>query len=113
MFGLDTLHTLNLFLSRDVGHDATKATGFSYAWQSLIQTHPLVSPGVEFYGSIPDLAHAGPASQQQHYVGPVLVGAASFAPYGKLKYEVGYLFGLTTAAGRGAVRWKLEYEIAF
>ena len=25
VFGLDTLHTLNLFLSRDVGHDATKA----------------------------------------------------------------------------------------
>ncbi len=59
VFGLDTLHTLNLFLSRDVGHDATKDTGFQYAWQSLILTHPLISPGVEFYGIIPDLAHAG------------------------------------------------------
>ena len=113
VFGLDTLHTLNLFLSRDVGHDATRATGFFYAWQSLIQTHPLISPGVEFYGNIADLAHAGPAARQQHYVGPVLAGAASFAPYGQLQYEVGYLFGLTPAAGRGAARWKLEYGIAF
>ena len=113
VFGLDTLHTLNLFLSRDVGHDATKATGFSYAWQSVIHAHPLISPGVEFYGSIDDIAHAGPTAQQQHYVGPVLVGAANLAPYGKLKYEVGYLFGLTPASGRSAIRWKLEYEIAF
>jgi hypothetical protein len=113
VFGLDTVHTLNVFLSRDVGHDATRQTGLSYAWQSLLRTHPLISPGVEVYGSIADIAHAGPTAQQQHLVGPVLVGAASFAPYGKLKYEVGYLFGLTPASGRGAIRWRLEYEIAF
>jgi|SRR5215472_7960730 hypothetical protein len=112
VFGLDTVHTLNLFLSRDLGHDATKATAFSYAWQSLILTHPLLSPGVEFYGTIDDLAHAGP-SAQQHSVGPVLVGAVNFAPYGKLKYEVGYQFGLTQATPHSAVRWKLEYELAF
>jgi hypothetical protein len=113
VLGIDTVHTVNLFLSRDIGHDATKATGFSYAWQSLVRTHPLISPGIEFYGSIPDIAHAGPVSQQQHWVGPVLAGAANFAPYGKVKYEVGYLFGLTPASGRSAVRWMLEYEIAF
>ena len=112
VLGLDTVHTLNLFLSRDTGHDATKATGwFPPAWQSLILTHPFISPGVQFYGTIPDIAHAGPTAQQQHYVGPVLAGAASFAPYGKLNYEVGYLFGLTPASGRSAVRWRLEYEI--
>jgi hypothetical protein len=113
VLGLDTLHTVNIFFSRDVGHDATKATAFSYAWQSLILTHPLISPGVEFYGTIDDLAHPGPTSQQQHSVGPVLAGAVNFAPYGKLKYEVGYQFGLTPAFGRGGVRWKLEYEIVF
>lgn len=111
--GVDSVHTLNLFLSRDVGHGASKETGFSYAWQSLIYTHPLISPGVEFYGFISDIAHAGPTSQQEHLVGPVLAGAASLAPFGKLRYEVGYLFGLTPASGHGAVRWKLEYEIAF
>ena len=113
VLGLDTLHTLNVFLSRDVGHDSSKATGFEYAWQSLILTHPLISPGIELYGTIDDIAHPGPTAQQQHLVGPVLVGAVSFSPYGKLKYEVGYLFGLTPASGHGAVRWKLEYEIAF
>jgi len=113
VFGLDTVHTLNLFLSRDVGHDATRQTGFSYAWQSLVLTSPLISPGIEFYGFIPDLAHAGPTQQQEHLVGPVLAGAVSLSPYGKLKYEIGYLFGLTPTSGRSAIRWKLEYEIVF
>lgn len=114
VFGVvDTLHTLNLFVTRDIGHDATRQTGFSYAWQSLVLTHPLISPGIEFYGFVPDLAHFGPVAQQQHLVGPVLAGAVNFSPYGKVKYEVGYLWGLTPTSGRSAIRWRLEYEIVF
>jgi hypothetical protein len=113
VFGIDTLHTLNVFLTRDVGHDASKATGLQLAWQSVAQLRPLIAPGFEYYGIIDDIAHAGPSSQQQHLIGPVLTGAYNFAPYGKLKYEVGYLIGLTPASGRSAIRWRLEYEIAF
>ena len=113
VFGLDTLHTLNVFLSRDVGHDASKATGLQIAWQSVALLKPLFAPGFEYYGIIDDIAHPGPSSEQQHFIGPVLTGAVRLAPYGKLKYEVGYLFGLTPASGRSAIRWKLEYEIVF
>jgi hypothetical protein len=113
VFGIDSLHTLNLVLGRDVGHDASKSTGMQIAWQSVAEITPLIAPGFEYYGIIDDIAHPGPASQQQHLIGPVLTGGYSLAPYGKLKYEVGYLFGLTPAAGRGAVRWRLEYEMSF
>jgi hypothetical protein len=113
VFGIDTLHTLNVLLSRDVGHDASRATGLQVSWQSVAELTPLIAPGFEYYGIIEDIAHPSPSSQQQHLIGPVLTGAKSFAPYGKLKYEVGYLFGLTPASGRSAVRWKLEYEITF
>ena len=82
VLGVNTLHTLNLFLTHDVGHNSSKATGFEYAWQSLVLTHPLINPGIEFYGTIDDLAQAGPTSQQQHYVGPVLVGGVSSRPMG-------------------------------
>jgi hypothetical protein len=111
--GLDTRHTLNVLFSHDVGAFAARATALDLAWQSVIRVTPLVAPGFEYYGTIDDLAHAGRYNQQQHFVGPVLTGAQSLAPYGKLKYEVGYLFGLTTATPSGAVRWRLEYEIAF
>ena len=38
---------------------------------------------------------------------------ASRAPYGDVKYELGYLLSLTRATEQGAVRWRLEYEIPF
>jgi hypothetical protein len=114
LLGLNTLHTVNLFLSHDVGANASRATGFSYAWQSIALRHPLLSPGIEFYGSIPDLGNSGPYNRQFHMVGPVLVGAHNFGNHlGKIKYEVGYQFGLTSNSPTGAVRWRLEYEIAF
>jgi len=62
---------------------------------------------------INDFAAPGKLADQQHRIGPVLVGLQNLAPYGKLKYEVGYQFGLTQATERGAVRWRLEYEIPF
>ena len=35
------------------------------------------------------------------------------SPYGELEYRAGYLWGLTPAPGRSAIRWRLEYEITF
>jgi hypothetical protein len=113
IFGFDSLHTFNLFFTHDVGHNASHATGLELAWQSRLLLNPYVDPAFEYYGFIDDVAHAGPFSQQQHFIGPVAVGAVNFSPYGKVKYEVGYMFGLTPASPRGAIRWKLEYEIAF
>jgi hypothetical protein len=63
-------------------------------------------------GSVPKL------SQQQLLVGPVGVGALrldqlGLGHAGKVKYEIGWLFGATPASPRGALRWRLELEIPF
>lgn len=113
VLGVDTAHKLNVLFSRDVGPNSSKATGLFVAWQSVALLHPLFAPGFEYYGIIDDISHAGTFNQQQHFVGPVLTGEQSFSPFGKLKYEVGYLFGMTTATPKGSVRWKLEYEFVF
>jgi len=113
VLGVDTRHTLNLFVSRGVGPYAVRETGFDVAFQSVALLTPLFAPGFEYYGTIENLGHASTYNRQQHFVGPVLTGAQSFSPWGKLKYEVGYQFGLTTATPNGAIRWKLEYEIVF
>lgn len=113
VLGVDSLHTLNVFLFHDVGHNASHATGMQVAWQSRLFLNPYIDPAIEYYGIFDNLGHAGAFDQQQHFVGPVAVGDLSFSPYGKVKYEVGYMFGLTPATPRGAIRWKLEYEIAF
>jgi len=113
LFGLDTRHTLNLFLDREIGHDSRDGIGFAGAWQSVWRASPLFAPGFEAYSFIDDLAHAGRFSTQYSSLGPVIVGAGELGRFGALRYEIGYQFGLSSGAPRGAVRWKLEYEIAF
>jgi len=108
-----TLHTVNLLFERQIGLHRTDATDFSPAWQSRWRLHGLFEPGFEYYGEIADIASPGKPADQQHRIGPVAVGAFDTAGLGKLKYEVGYLFGLTRGTESGAVRWKLEYEISF
>jgi hypothetical protein len=111
--GVDTLHTLNVLFEKEVGHQAEPATPLLVAWQSRLRLDSRFEPGVEFYGAVDDLAHLGKLADQRHRVGPMIAGLYSFPPYGKIKYELGYLFGLTRATENGAVRWRLEYEIAF
>ena len=111
--GFGALHTLNLLFTRTVGNNRTDATQLFTAWQSRLLINPLIQPGFEYYGQVNEIINPGKLADQQHRIGPVLVGLNNFAPYGKLKYEVGYLFGLTDATPRGTVRWRLEYEIPF
>jgi high-affinity iron transporter len=110
--GISALHTVNLLFKRTVGNNRTDATEFDPAWQSRLLVNPLLQPGFEYYGQINQIVNPGNADQQ-HRLGPVLVGLSNFAPYGKLKYEVGYLFGLTDATPRGTARFRLEWEVPF
>ncbi len=111
--GYGLLHTLNLLFDKEVGPYATQRTGFEPRWQSRVLLNPFFEPGFEFYGNIDNLAQAGKFNDQQYNIGPMFAGGYNFAPYGKIKYELGYLFGITPATPRGAVRWKFEYEIPF
>ena len=43
----------------------------------------------------------------------MIVGLYNMYRYGKIKYEIGFDFGLTKATEKGAVRWRLEYEKPF
>ena len=120
LFGLDlghdTLHTLNLFVNKQIGSGHQDATPLSIAWQSRLRLNPFFEPGFEYYGQISSIAGASTLDQEapvQHRLGPVLVGQYNLEGLGKLKYELGYLFGLNIATERGALRWRLEYEKAF
>jgi hypothetical protein len=113
VFGQDTLHTLNVLFTKEVGRNRTDATPFLLAWQSRVRLHPLFEPGIELYSEINDIESPGKLADQQHRVGPMFAGLYHMYSYGKIKYEAGYLFGLTRATEKGAVRWRLEYEIPF
>jgi hypothetical protein len=113
VFGIDTVHTLNLLVTKEAGPHHSDDTPLLVAWQSRLRVNPLFEPGVELFSQIDNITSPGKLAEQQHRLGPMFAGAYSLAPHGNLKYEVGYLFGLTHATEQGTVRWRLEYEIPF
>lgn len=117
LFGLDlghdTLHTLNLFFSKEVGRNRQDATPLAIAWQSRLRINQYFEPGFEYYGNLSSVSGVSSGSPLQHRLGPALVGQYNMFEYGKIKYEAGYLFGLNQATERGTIRWRLEYEKAF
>jgi hypothetical protein len=112
-------HTVNLFFTRQLGPDQTsQRLDFSYAWQSRWNVWEPLSPAVEVYGDTGTLGNAPAFSRQELRMGPVAVGALKLnqlglGQAGKIKYEIGWLFGATPATARGTLRWRLELEIPF
>ena len=114
-----TTHTLNLFVSRQLGPDQdSQGLDFSYAWQSRWNIWAPLSPALEIYGEPGTLGSMPRLSQQQLLAGPVAIGSLNLNSLGlghagKLKYEIGWLFGLTPATAAGTLRWRLEAELPF
>ena len=114
-----TSHLMNLFLTRQLGpNQTTQGLAFTYAWQSRWNLWAPLSPAIEIYGDSGILGRSPRLSQQQLLVGPVAVGRISLNELGlgnggKVKYEVGWLFGATQASASGTLRWRLELEIPF
>jgi hypothetical protein len=112
-------HTVNLFLTRELGpNQDTHGLDFSYAWQSRYNIWEPLSPAIEIYGDSGVIGRSPKLSQQQLLIGPVAVGALSLhdlgiGKAGKVKYELGWLFGATDASPQGTLRWRLELEIPF
>ena len=114
-----TTHTVNLFLTRELGpNQDTQGLDFTYAWQSRWNLWAPLSPAVEIYGDGGVVGRSPRLNQQQLLVGPVGVGSLrmdqlGLGHAGKLKYEIGWLFGATEASPNGTLRWRLEVEIPF
>lgn len=110
------LNTLNLYIQNEVGAGASNANTFQYAWQTRYRLDTLFQPGLEIYGQIDDLNHPGKLSEQQLRAGPMFAGSYNLGQVGgrgKIKYEVGYLFGVTDATEDRTLRTRLEYEVPF
>jgi hypothetical protein len=110
----DWLATANLFLDKEVGANAGGGAGLEYAAQLRYRWRRWLEPGIEAYGEPGELARFLPGEQQTHQLGPVITGHLRLDGVpGRLKYELGYLFGLTAGTAQGAVKWRLEYEFVF
>jgi hypothetical protein len=106
--------TANVVFDRDLGKGAGKGVGLGYAVRAAFSWKREVQFGVEGFGEPGRLTGFRPLSAQEHILGPVILGKVDIAgTAGTLKYNVGYLFGLTKGSRKGLIKWELEYEVAF
>ena len=99
----------NLLLHKDYGPNNTPL-GFAYSNQFKYMMVHWFEPGFEIFG---DTDGQNKFDNQQLAIGPGIFGKIYTFNAQALKYEIGYLFGATSATADGAVRWKFEYEVSF
>ncbi|HTJ65022.1 MAG TPA: hypothetical protein VL899_14555 [Alphaproteobacteria bacterium] len=106
------LLTANLFVAADIGGHAPEDPQFNYAFEAKYLLMPAFQPGFQLFGAPGAFSGFSRYSQQDNRAGPVIFGEFYTAP-GKIKYEAGYLVGLTHDSPSGTLKFLLEYEIAF
>lgn len=118
------LLTLNPFFNTQVGENRqTDGLGFEYGWRGEYDFAKHWGVGVEMFGEIEDLAHAGSFDDQTHSIGPTLFykrgddeeeagggngddDKIAKAPETELSLNVGVQFGLTDVTSETAVKFQ-------
>ena len=113
---MNFLNTFNVFWEKPVGSKAEPVDTIAYSWQTRYRLNQYFQPGFEIYGEIADINDPGSFNQEQLRIGPMFAGSYNLGQaggVGKVKYELGYLFGATSATEDGTLRTRLEYEVPF
>lgn len=106
--------TLNPIFETEVGSNRSGGTEFSYAARMKWRYMPQFEPAIEAYGGFGHIGSFDRRRDQSHQIGPVILGKLDVGPVGALKYELGYLFGLTNpGSADGAFKFLLEWERHF
>jgi len=99
-------HLVNFNVSKEVGNDTTKDAELTVGWRTKYKYSKYFEPGFEYHGNFGQLVDQRSLENQPHRIGPMAYG--EFAP--GVKYQAGYLIGLTDAAEDGSFKAFLRYE---
>lgn len=102
-------NTANLILEKEVGGGSTEQTTAGIAWSSRYRICEHFQPGFEYWANFGQIRDRLSYPEQNHQLGPAFYG--HLTPH--IKYDVGYLFGVSRAAPSGELKWNFEYELRF
>jgi high-affinity iron transporter len=102
-------HTTNFIVEQEVGDSANDNPEFELAWRSIYLYQPMINPGFEYYAGFGELNDSDDFDSQDHRLGPVIYGDL----YESIKYELGWLFGLSDGASDNTLKFNIEYEFPF
>lgn len=102
-------HTANFIFEKQMGDGDEEDLEGGFAWSSRYRWKEFLEPGIEFHASFGELKESNSYQNQKHQLGPVVYGKL----FNHIKYDVGYLYGITDAAPEGTLKWILEFEQHF
>ncbi|MEZ4755009.1 MAG: hypothetical protein R3A13_12025 [Bdellovibrionota bacterium] len=100
-----TLHTANLILERDIFNSGHKFET-ELAWKSKYRLSQEFEPGFEYFAEFGEVNDMPSWDGQEHSVGPAIYGKL----WGRMKYALAFVFGVSDAAPDHTARWELEFE---
>lgn len=106
----ETLTTANLLLNRELGEGGAPGMSTEIRLQTLWRSNLRFQPGFEIYYEPGQWGNFNPTDERRLRAGPVVAGQLHSGPMSKLKYELGYLFGMNPASESGTLRALVEYE---
>ena len=104
------VNTANVIFEKEVGSGAEDSVELGYAWRTGLRLMPQLEPSVEAFGEFGPIDDFKSGSQQKHNIGPVMRGLLGVWGNMHVRYELGYLFGLTDGTANGQLKWLLELE---
>ena len=107
LMGKDTgsfSHVANVNFENEVGAHAKDGTNLNLGWKTKYRYLPEFEPGVELFM---DFGKFGtePSGAKKYQIGPVFSGKIT----NDVKYETGFLAGVTDAAPEGRFKWIVTY----
>ena len=103
------VHAANVIFEKEIGDGDEKDLEGGLAWSSKYRLSKFFEPGVEWHANFGELKEAIPYRNQEHQIGPVVYGKL----FNFIKYDLGYLFGITDPAPEGRLKWIIEFEHYF
>ncbi|HEU5047468.1 MAG TPA: hypothetical protein VFT64_06450 [Rickettsiales bacterium] len=102
-------HVANLRIEKEVGENASKRTEFAFLWRTKYNYKTEFSPGFEIYDGFREFSHVGTYNEQKYNAGPVFFGKLG----DHVRYDVGYLVGISGAAVDNIIKINLAYEFPY
>ncbi len=102
-------HTANFIFNKEVGGGTTHETEGGFAWSSKYRLSKSFQPGFEYWIDFGEINEHLSYNEQSHLIGPAFYGHVT--PH--IKYDIGYLFGISHDAPMGELKWNIEYEFVF
>ncbi len=99
----------NLIMEHEVGGGHKNETEAGFAWSSRYRLGRFFEPGFEYHAEFGGVNEDKDFDEQEHRVGPAFYGKITK----NIKYDIGYLFGVSAAAPENTLKWILEFEHHF